>query len=102
QQGMAALLSAVLIAPALAILPTPYGLYAPGHAVPVAPMVEVSALEPEPTEGALLLTTVIGQTPILAGQWLLGQFDPAITIVPPEQVVPPEVSPQALMAENAR
>lgn len=102
QQSMAALLSAVLIAPALAILPTPYGLYAPGHAVPVAPMVEVSALEPEPTEGALLLTTVIGQTPILAGQWLVGQFDPAITIVPPEQVVPPEVSPQALMAENAR
>lgn len=98
----ATLLGALLLAPALAFVPTPHGLYAPGGAVPVAPMVEVSGIGPEPSAGALLLTTVVGQTPILAVQWLAGQLDPAVTIVPPEQVVPPEVSPQELMADNAR
>lgn len=102
RQGLAALLSLALILPTLALLPTPYGLYAPGGAVSVAPMIEVPTLEPEPSAGALLVTTVIGQTPILAGQWLAGQIDPAITIVPPEQIVPPSTSPQELMAESAQ
>jgi Lon-like protease len=101
-RGLAALLSLALILPALALTPTPHGLYAPGGAVPVAPMIEVPTLALEPSAGALLATTVIGQTPILAGQWLAGRIDPAITIVPPEQVVPPSTSPQELMAQNAR
>lgn len=102
RRGAAVLLGAVLCVPALALIPMPHGLYAPGGAVPVAPMVEVSALPPDATQGELLLTTVVGQTPILALQWLAGQVDPAVTIVPPEQVVPPETTPQGLMADNAR
>ncbi|NJN17437.1 MAG: PDZ domain-containing protein [Oscillochloris sp.] len=96
------LLAGVLLAIPAAFLPLPYGLYAPGDAVPVGPMVTVAGLEPQPSSGALLLTTVIGQTPIVLGQWLLGQVDPAITLAPPERLVPPETTPQEQMIANVR
>lgn len=102
RRALAVLLGPLLLAPALALVPMPHGLYAPGGAIAVAPMVEVSAIPPEPSAGALLLTTVVGQTPIFVAQWLVGQVDPAIMIVPPEQVVPPDTTPQELMAENVR
>jgi PDZ domain-containing protein len=98
----AAVLGALLLLPAAAIVPTPHGLYAPGGAVAVAPMIEIPTMASEPSGGDFLLTTVVGQTPILAGQFLLAHLDPTLALVPPERVVPPEVSPQDLMAENAR
>ncbi|HWQ15410.1 MAG TPA: S16 family serine protease, partial [Roseiflexaceae bacterium] len=98
----AVLLTGTLLVPPLALTPTPAGLYAPGGVVPVAPMIEVAGVEPPDTGGELLLTTVVGQTPILAAQWAAGQLDPAVAIVPPERVVPEHISPQELMAENAR
>ncbi len=102
RRAAAVALGVVLLAPAVAIVPTPHGLYAPGTAVAVAPMIDIPDAEPESNEGAFLLTTVVGQTPILAGQLLLGHLDDTLVIVPPERIVPPEVSPQELMAENAR
>ncbi|MEI7771305.1 MAG: S16 family serine protease, partial [Chloroflexales bacterium] len=90
-----------LLSPPLLLLPVPYGLYAPGGAVSVAPMVDAPGIPPTPTRGALLLTTIIEQTPIVVAQWLAGQFDPAITLMPPERLVPQASSPQALVAESA-
>lgn len=97
----AAALGLLLLGPSLALLPLPFGLYAPGGAVAVAPMIDVPGRPPAPTRGALLLTTVIEQTPIVVAQWLDGQVNPAITLLPPEQVVPPGSTPQELVAISA-
>ncbi|MCG8351809.1 MAG: PDZ domain-containing protein [Chloroflexales bacterium] len=82
------------------LTPMVHGLYAPGSAVAVKPMIIVAPEHRHQSAGTFFLTTVIAQTPITAGQWVQGQFDPAITIVPPEQVVPPDITPQELVERN--
>jgi PDZ domain-containing protein len=57
-------------------------------------MVNVPAQYRHLHKGTFILTTVISQAPILAGEWFVGQFDPAIVILPPEVVVPRNTTPQ--------
>jgi PDZ domain-containing protein len=57
-------------------------------------MIEVDPAYRHPYAGSFLLTTVSTQTPILLGQWLEALFDPTTVIVPAEQVVPADITPQ--------
>ena len=84
-----------------ALLPMVDGMYAPGPAVPVGPMISVPAeRRSQESRGALLLTTVITQTPITLGQWLWAHISPAYVLVPPERVVPSDMTPQQLIQRN--
>jgi PDZ domain-containing protein len=94
------LLLILLFVGVASLTPTVHGLYAPGSAVAVEPMIIVAPEHRYQSTGTFFLTTVIAQTPITAGQWVQGQFDPAITIVPPERVVPPDMTPQELVEQN--
>ena len=44
--------------------------------------------------GTFILTTVISHAPILAREWFVARFDPAMAILPPEAVVPQTTTPQ--------
>jgi len=41
-----------------------------------------------PHNGTFILTTVFSHAPILVGEWMLAQVDPAMKVVAPETVVP--------------
>ena len=98
---LAGLVILALLGPPLSLAPTLNGLYAPGFAVAVEPMIAVDPAYLHQPQGSFLLTSVFSQTPIMAGQWVQGQFDPAVTIVPPEQIVPPDTTPRQLIARGA-
>lgn len=98
--ALVSLLLLGLCLPPAALLPTLNGLQAPGYAVPVEPMIRVDPAYRHQHQGSFLLTSVVSQTPILAGQWVQGQLDPAIAIVPPERIVPPDTTPRQLMARS--
>lgn len=87
---------------ALLMLPLVDGLYAPGPAVSVIPMVIVPDDRRTETTGQLMLTTVVAQTPITLGQWAYARIEPAFTLVPPEQVVPRDTTPQQVMRRNVQ
>jgi PDZ domain-containing protein len=89
-----------LLAITFSLVPTNNGLEAPGFAVPVESMVEVPALRRYPAAGSFLMTTVFPQTPITLGEWVYGQFSPVVKIVPPEQIVPFNTTPQALVHQQ--
>jgi PDZ domain-containing protein len=93
---LAGLLILAMLGVTFSLVPTNNGLEAPGIAVPVEPMVEVAPQRRYPSAGAFFLTTVIPQTPITAGEWVYGQLSPVVNIVPPEQIVPPGTTAQAL------
>jgi PDZ domain-containing protein len=97
---LASLLILGMLGVTFSLVPTNNGLEAPGIAVPVEPMVEVPPQHRYPSTGAFFLTTVIPQTPITAGEWVVGQLSPAIKIVPPEQIVPPGTTAQALAQQE--
>ncbi len=84
------------------LLPLPYGLRMPGAATPIAPMVALSAAERYPSRGEWLLTTVVEQTPIVAGQWVYAQLDPVVELVAPERILPSDVSPQRQLRHSYR
>ena len=84
----------LLLAAASSLLLTNNGLDAPGVALSVEPMVKIPAQYRHSHPGELFLTTVISQAPITAGEWFLGLVTPAVQIVPPEQVVPKNTTPQ--------
>jgi PDZ domain-containing protein len=90
----AGLLSLVLLAAASGLLLTNNGLDAPGVALSVGPMVKIPDQYRHPFKGQFFLVSVISQAPITAGEWLVGQVDPAIQIVPPEAVTPRNTTPQ--------
>lgn len=71
-----------------ATLMTNDGLDAPGVALSVEPMVYMPAQYRHVHAGSFFLTTVFSHAPILLGEWLVAHVDPAMTILPPEQVVP--------------
>jgi PDZ domain-containing protein len=98
---LAGLVILALLGPPLSLAPTLNGLYAPGFAVAVEPMIDVDPAYLHQPQGSFLLTSVISQTPIMAGQWVQGQFDPAVTIVPPELIVPPDTTPRQLIERSA-
>ncbi len=90
----AGLLTLILLGAASSVLLVNNGLDAPGVALSVAPMVQVPAQYRHVHSGQFFLLTVISQAPITAGEWMVGQVDPAIQIVPPEQVTPKNTTPQ--------
>ncbi|MCB0164228.1 MAG: hypothetical protein KDI79_08390, partial [Anaerolineae bacterium] len=97
---LAFLLIGSLVSLTLLLVPTNNGLEAPGIAPPVEPMVVVPDAYRQPVRGSFLLTTVFSQTPITAGEWLLGLVSPAIRLVPPEQIVPPDTTVQEVAQRN--
>lgn len=99
---LAGLLMLGLLAVPLGLLPTLHGLRTPGFAVAVGPMVSVPPENRYPYTGQFFLTAVVEQTPILLAQWVYGRLSPTADLVSPEQVVPPGITPQELMAHNFR
>ncbi|MCC6626252.1 MAG: PDZ domain-containing protein [Chloroflexi bacterium] len=99
--AIAGLLGLGLLAPPASLLPTLDGLLAPGRAIAVEPMIAFEGPVRQQHAGRFLLTSVITQTPIVAGQWLQGQVDPTVTLVPPERIVPPDTSPRQAIARSA-
>jgi Lon-like protease len=84
----------ILLATSSTFLLTNNGLDAPGVALPVESMVNVPAQYRHSHKGTFILTTVISHAPILAGEWVVARFDPAMVILPPEAVVPQNTTPQ--------
>jgi Lon-like protease len=82
------------------LLLTNNGMEAPGLALSTAPMVEVPASHRYPQAGSFILTTVIPQAPITAGEWLVGQLTPAVKIVPPATIVPDSLTPQEVAQQG--
>jgi PDZ domain-containing protein len=82
------LLGLIMLGAFSATLMTNNGLDAPGVALSVEPMVNVPAQYRHMHTGTFILTTVISHAPILAGEWMLAQVDPAVKVVAPEVVVP--------------
>ena len=98
---IAALLGLALLVPPASLLPTLDGLLAPGQALAVEPMISFDGPVRQDHAGSFLLTSVITQTPIVAGQWVRGQVDPTVRIVPPERIVPPDTTPRQMVARSA-
>ncbi len=90
----------VLALPPLALTPLLNGLYAPGDAVPVGPMIQSPSPRVFPSVGDLLLTTVLLQTPITAAQWIQSQTMPGYTLVPPEQIIPRDTTPEEVVRRS--
>ena len=84
----------LLAAGPAALLLTNNGIEAPGLALAVEPMVSVPASDDHPHPGSFILTSVLEQAPIPAGEWAISQFDRRIKIVPPDQIVPKNSSLQ--------
>jgi PDZ domain-containing protein len=82
------------------LLLTNNGMEAPGLALSTDPMIEVPAMHRYPQAGSFILTTVIPQAPITAGEWLLGQLTPAVKIVPPATIVPDSLTPQEVAQQG--
>ncbi len=92
----------ILLAMASSIVPTDSGLEAPGVALGVESMVQVPPDHAHPVAGSFILTTVIQQTPITAGEWVYARLDPRLRIVPPAQIVPPNTTPQEQARQGFR
>ena len=92
----------VLLVVASSIVPTDSGLEAPGVALAVESMVQVPPEHAHPSAGSFILTTVIQQTPITIGEWAYARLDPALKIVPPEQIVPSNTTPQQQAQQGFR
>jgi len=88
------ILALILLGASSTFLLTNNGLDAPGVALSVESMVNVPAQYRHLHKGTFILTTVVSQAPILAGEWAVAQFDPAMVILPPEAVVPQNTTPQ--------
>ncbi len=85
---LAGLLGVVLLAAAASLLLINNGLEAPGFALAVEPMVRVAPAHRYTHSGSLILTSVVAQAPIIAGEWAVGQVSPVVKIVPPARIVP--------------
>ncbi len=86
------ILCQVLVAFSLVL--TNDGLEAPGAALSVEPMVQIPPEHLHPPAGTFILTSVLVQTPITAGEWVIGKVSPVVNIVPPEIIVPEDTTPQ--------
>jgi PDZ domain-containing protein len=100
--ALAGLLMLTLLAVSGSLVLMNNGLEAPGAAEAVEPMVQVAPSHAYTAAGSFILTTVIVQTPILAGERLAAQFDPAYKIVSPADIVPPDTTPQQLAQQGYR
>jgi PDZ domain-containing protein len=100
--GLASLLILVMLAVTASLVPTNDGLEAPGIALSVEPMVKVPQQYLHSPEGTFILTTVIPQTPILAGEWAFAKLSPTVRLVPPEQIVPANTTPQEVARQGTQ
>jgi PDZ domain-containing protein len=100
--GLASLLILVMLAVPASLVPTNDGLEAPGIALSVEPMVKVPQQYLHSPEGTFILTTVIPQTPILAGEWAFAKLSPTVRLVPPEQIVPANTTPQEVARQGTQ
>jgi PDZ domain-containing protein len=96
----AGLLLIGLLLPASSLVLTNDGIEAPGLALSVEPMVEVQAPHRYRHGGTFILTSVLSQTPIVGGEWLMSKLDPAVKLVPPVSVVPDNTSPQTVARQG--
>lgn len=92
----------LMFAISISLLPVVNGIEAPGSAIAVEPMIDVSSVERQPHSGNFYLTTVVTQAPVLLAQLIYGHLSPVITVVSPERIVPPDTSPQQFMQQNYR
>jgi len=88
------LLALIMLGAFSSTLMTNNGIDAPGVALSVEPMVNVPAQYRHNHKGTFILTTVFSNAPILAGEWMQAQVDPAMKIVAPEAVVPKNTTVQ--------
>jgi PDZ domain-containing protein len=102
RSGLAGLLVLGMLVFPLSLVPTNDGLEAPGVALSVEPMVKVPPQHDHPPQGTFILTTVIPQTPILAGEWVYARLNPEVRLVPPEQIVPPHTTPQEIARQGTQ
>lgn len=100
--AIAAIPIVLMLAIAVSLLPVVNGIEAPGSAIAVEPMIDVAPERRQAHEGNFYLTTVVTQTPILLAQLVYGHLSPVVKIVSPEQIVPPDTSPQQFMQQNYR
>ncbi|MGB9552913.1 MAG: PDZ domain-containing protein, partial [bacterium] len=84
----------------LSFLPLASGIEAPGTALQVEGMIKLPSELIHHHQGHFLLTSVFSQTPIIFAEWLYAKLNPNVEIVPPERVIPPEVSAEEWMRMN--
>jgi len=100
--GLAGVLVLGMLAFPFSLAPTNDGLEAPGIALPVEPMVTVPPQYDHPPQGTFILTTVIPQAPILAGEWVYAKLNPEVRLVPAEQIVPSGTTPQEIARQGVQ
>ena len=84
------------------LVPLNEGLEAPGFTASVEPMVQLPSQYRHSSTGSLILTTVLPQAPILAGQWAYAHLDRSIRLVPQTRIVPSDTTPQNVSRESYR
>lgn len=89
-----------LLVLASSLVPTTHGIRMPGVAVPLEAMVNVPAAYRHASAGSFLMTTVVEQTPIVAGQWVYAQLSSGSELVAPERLVPTTTTLQERMHHN--
>ena len=94
------LLILLMLAASAALLLTNSGLEAPGLALSVEPMVTVPSQYRHTHPGTFILTSVLTQTSITAGEWFLAQLDSTLKIVPPEALIPADETPQQQLRQD--
>jgi len=96
--SMRGVISGVLLAGLLVVssslVPTTHGIRMPGVAIPLEAMVSVPDAYRHASSGNFLMTTVVEQTPVVAGQWVYAHLSSASEIVAPERLVPPTTTLQ--------
>jgi PDZ domain-containing protein len=100
RSSLVALLLLPLAAVTFSLVPLNEGLEAPGFTASVEPMVQLPSEYRHCSTGSLILTTVIPQAPILAGEWAYAHVDRSIRLVPQTQIVPSDKTVQSVSRED--
>jgi PDZ domain-containing protein len=100
RSSLVVLLLLPLAAVTFSLVPLNEGLEAPGFTASVEPMVQLPSQYRHSSTGSLILTTVIPQAPILAGEWAYAHVDRSIRLVPQTQIVPSNTTAQSVSQEN--
>jgi PDZ domain-containing protein len=100
RSSLVVLLLLPLVAVTFSLIPLNEGLEAPGFTASVEPMVQLPSQYRHSSTGSLILTTVIPQAPILAGEWAYAHLDHSIRLVPQTQIVPSDKTAQSVSREN--
>jgi PDZ domain-containing protein len=100
RSSLVVLLLLPLAAVTFSLIPLNEGLEAPGFTASVEPMVQLPSQYRHSSTGSLILTTVIPQAPILAGEWAYAHLDHSIKLEPQTQIVPSNKTAQSVSREN--